>query len=67
MSMDTIETIEGACAMASFQDAMSLGDIWNTLATPGGISEQGAGILSEGGGIKVWSDALEAISNRMKG
>ncbi len=62
-----VETIEGACAMAGYQDSMSLGEIWKTLATPGGISEQGAGILSKGGGLKTWSDALEAVSKRMKG
>ena len=48
-----LETVAGACAMAVDQDALSLSDIWKTLATPGGISEQGAGILSEGGGIKI--------------
>ena len=62
-----IETVEGACAMAAEQEDISLADIWKTLATPGGISEQGARILSKGGGIKNWSEALEAINSRMKG
>jgi len=62
-----IETIQGACAMAEAQPDTSFGDIWKTLATPGGISEQGARILSAGGGIKTWSEALDAIHHRMKG
>ena len=62
-----IETVEGACAMAAEQENISLAAIWKTLATPGGISEHGAGILSKGGGIKIWSEALEAIHRRLKG
>jgi pyrroline-5-carboxylate reductase len=62
-----IETIEGACAMAADQTAMSFGDIWRNLATPGGISEHGAKIIAEGGGIRTWSEALEAINRRMMG
>jgi pyrroline-5-carboxylate reductase len=62
-----IETIEGACAMARDQDDISLSDIWQTLATPGGISEQGAGIISKEGGLSAWSNALTAVNNRLKG
>lgn len=62
-----IQTIEGACGMAKAQDDMTLGQIWNTLATPGGISEQGANIFSEKGSIEAWSTALDAVTHRMKG
>lgn len=62
-----IETIEGACAVARDQDDMSLSDIWKTLATPGGISEQGAKVISENGAMESWSKALSAINDRMKG
>lgn len=62
-----IETIEGACAMAADQSATGFNDIWKNLATPGGISEHGARIIAEGGGIKIWSEALEAINLRMLG
>lgn len=62
-----IETIEGACATAADQPDTSMEAIWTRLATPGGISEHGARILSQGGGIKTWSEALEAISQRMLG
>lgn len=60
-----LETIEGACAMARFQDRMSLGRIWDTLATPGGISEYGAGILHRQGAIRAWSDTLESVTQKM--
>lgn len=62
-----IETIEGACAVARDQDDMSLAEIWQTLATPGGISEQGAKIISSQGGLASWSGALEAVNKRLKG
>lgn len=62
-----IETIEGACAVAREQDDMSLSDIWQTLATPGGISEQGADIISKKEGLSSWSNALTAVNNRLKG
>jgi pyrroline-5-carboxylate reductase len=62
-----IETIEGACAMAKEQNTMSLTDIWQTLATPGGISEQGANVIKEQGGFASWYEALDVINRRMKG
>lgn len=62
-----IQTVEGACAMATEQNTISMMDIWKTLATPGGISEHGTRILSKAGGIKLWSEALEAITIRMRG
>jgi len=61
-----IQTIEGACAVARDQDEMGLGDIWKTLATPGGISQQGAKIIADRGGIKSWTEALAAINHRLK-
>lgn len=62
-----IETIEGACAVARDQSDMSLDEIWKTLATPGGISELGAEIINQSGGLASWSRALEAVNKRMKG
>ena len=58
-----IETIEGACGMAREQATMSLKDIWNTLATPGGISEYGIRFLTEPGCIEAWSKALRAVTD----
>ena len=62
-----IQTIEGACAMASHQKETSLIQIWNTLATPDGISEYGAKILKERGCLKAWPEALEAVTRKMEG
>ena len=61
-----IETIEGACGMARHQEEMSLGQIWDTLATPGGISEYGARLLSERGCLAAWPEALEAVTQKMR-
>jgi pyrroline-5-carboxylate reductase len=61
-----IQTIEGACAMASHQKEKSLTQIWDTLATPGGISEYGAKILKERGCLKAWPDTLEAVTQKME-
>lgn len=61
-----IETIEGACGMARFQEKVSLKKIWDTLATPGGISEHGAKILTQKGGFSSWSDALESVTQKMR-
>jgi len=61
-----VQTIEGACGMASHQKDTSLTQIWDTLATPGGISEYGAKILKERGCLKAWPDALEAVTRKME-
>lgn len=61
----TIETIEGACGMAGHQGDLTLKQIWETLATPGGISEYGAEKLNEKGCIKAWSKALESVMLKM--
>lgn len=61
-----VETIEGACGMARSQKDISLKKIWDTLATPGGISEHGAKILTERGCLKVWPDALESVTQKMR-
>jgi pyrroline-5-carboxylate reductase len=61
-----VETMKGASCMAEEQGHMDLGEIWKTLATPGGISEYGARILSGKKSMKDWSDALEAVTNKMK-
>ena len=60
-----IETIEGACGMARHQEDKGLKEIWDTLATPGGISEHGAKILTQKGGLTAWSDALESVTQKM--
>ncbi len=61
-----IQTMEGACGMASEQNNMELKEIWKTLATPGGISEIGAKILSDNNSITGFSKALNTVTDRLK-
>jgi len=61
-----VETMKGACGMTEEQNHMSLEDIWKTLAIPGGISEFGARIFTEKESMKDWSDALDAVTKKMK-
>ena len=61
-----IETIEGACGMARHQKDASLADIWETLATPGGISELGARVLEDEDAFAAWSKALDAVTKKMR-
>ena len=57
-----VETIQGACGMAEEQKNMSLSQIWESLATPGGISEHGIKIISQNKGLKAWSEALNSVT-----
>ena len=61
------ETVRGAAGMALDQKDLSLRDIWTTLATPGGISEQGLKILHRRKSLDAWREALEAVAKRMRG
>ncbi len=61
-----VETIEGACGMARHQKDMSLADIWETLATPGGISELGARVLEDEDAVAAWPKALDAVRAKMR-
>jgi len=61
-----IETVQGACAMATAQDKLSLNQIWASLATPGGISEYGLRVINQKEGLKVWSDALHLVTERLR-
>ena len=61
------ETIRGAAGMALDQRDITLRDIWTTLATPGGISEQGLKILHKRKSLDAWREALEAVAKRMRG
>ncbi len=61
-----IQTMEGACGMASEQNNMELKEIWKTLATPGGISELGANVLTDNNSITGFSDALNTVTDRLK-
>ncbi len=60
-----IEINQGACAMASDQAANSFEQIWQSLATEGGISERGLQKIERMGGIKAWSSALDDVTKMM--
>ncbi len=59
------DTFAGAAAMAQHQSDISFGNIWGSLATPGGISEQGHQVIAGQGGFAAFSNALESVRNRL--
>jgi len=61
-----VQTMEGACGMALEQSSMDLKEIWKTLATPGGISELGAKVLSDNTSIKGFSKALNTVTDTLR-
>lgn len=60
-----VETFIGAGHLAQSESTRSLDDIWCSLATPGGISEQGQNIITQMGGLDAYRSALEAIKTRL--
>jgi pyrroline-5-carboxylate reductase len=62
-----LETTRGAVDMALAQPDESLAAILETLATPGGITEHGLGILRNHHALTAWTDALDAVLARMRG
>ncbi len=61
-----VETMEGACAMVQDKNDLGLEEIWQTLATPGGISQKGAEILEQEGAFQAFCTALEGVTWKMK-
>lgn len=62
-----VETVEGAAGMALRDKERSFEEIWTSLAVPGGISECGLRALDESGGLSAWSEAMDAITHKLKG
>jgi pyrroline-5-carboxylate reductase len=60
-----LETVRGAVNMALKDPETDLKDILDTLATPGGITNQGLNILHQGQGLTIWSESLSAVNNRL--
>ncbi|MHA2295906.1 MAG: NAD(P)-binding domain-containing protein [Candidatus Hodarchaeales archaeon] len=60
-----LETVRSAVNMNLSQPDMDLGVVLNTLATPGGITEQGLNVLHQQQGLTAWVKALEAVLIRM--
>ena len=66
MARDLVQdSFAGAAAMAQHQSNIGFDAIWETLATPGGISEQGHQVISDQGGFDAFSNALEAVRMRL--
>jgi pyrroline-5-carboxylate reductase len=61
-----VETMQGACAMAQAQREISLSQIWESLATPGGISEHGIKIINQRDCLKAWSEALQSVTDLLR-
>lgn len=62
-----VETVAGAAGMALRDKDRSFGDIWASLAVPGGISERGKTALDLSGGLTAWSGAMDAITRKLEG
>lgn len=60
-----IEINQGACAMANEQHQMPLEEIWQSLATKGGISDRGKQTIDRLGGMDAWCSALTDVTDMM--
>jgi pyrroline-5-carboxylate reductase len=60
-----LETVRGAVNMALNEPKKDLNVILDTLATPGGITEQGLNILHQQQGLVAWTKALNAVQKRL--
>jgi pyrroline-5-carboxylate reductase len=61
-----LETVRGACKMALAQPDQDLAAMLDTLATPGGITAHGLGVLRQRGGLAAWTEALQAVLSRLR-
>ena len=59
------EINQGASAMAEMQSDRSFDDIWQSLATKGGISDRGMQTIDKLGGIDAWCAALSDVTQMM--
>jgi pyrroline-5-carboxylate reductase len=60
-----LETVQGAVNMALNDPSMEISNILEPLITPRGITEQGLNILHQQQGLTAWTDALEAVLERL--
>src|SRR5262249_3605852 len=58
-------TFEAAGRMVAGETERALPDLVASLATPGGITELGLGVLDEAGAQQAWQDACEAVLAKM--
>lgn len=60
-----METIRSTADMALANPGEPVRDLLDRLATPGGITEYGLGILRRNHGLGAWSTALDAVLERI--
>ena len=61
-----LETMRSTVEMSLAHPEQSLQELLDLLATPGGITEYGLGILQEGHGLEAWTPALDGVLARMR-
>lgn len=61
-----LETLRSAADMALAQPGKPLAELLGALATPGGLTEQGLGVLREGRGLACWTEAMDAVLERLR-
>ena len=62
-----LETVRGAAGMALSHPDQELASLLRALATPGGITEHGLDVLHRHQGLEAWTEALDAVLERMNG
>jgi pyrroline-5-carboxylate reductase len=62
-----LETIRSAAEMGLAHPEQGLSTMLDRLATPGGISELGLGVMAKEDALGAWSRALDAVLARMGG
>ncbi len=62
-----LETARGAASMLLAAPERPISDTLRSLATPGGISEQGLAILQQHDAFGPWIEALDAVRSRLIG
>jgi len=61
------DMFSGMADMSKKDEKVPMGDIVETLATPGGITELGLSVINQGDGFEIWHDALDVVYNRLSG
>jgi pyrroline-5-carboxylate reductase len=61
-----LKTVRGAANMALANPDQRLAAMLEPLATPGGITEQGLGLLEDRQGLMAWREALEQVHDRLQ-
>jgi pyrroline-5-carboxylate reductase len=61
-----LETVKGAVGMALANPEQELTTMLDTLATPGGITQYGLGLLEQRDGLTAWTAALDSVLNRLR-